>query len=81
MGYLMAVNGQINWFLLCCAWAECLRPGASNAINQVIEKDFDKLMKRTANRPLPTERMTSIEAPINSRYHGCFRYNNSMALF
>ena len=31
--------------------------GASNAFNQVIEKDTDSLMKRTMNRPLPTGRM------------------------
>lgn len=31
--------------------------GASNAFNQVIEKDTDALMKRTKNRPLPTGRM------------------------
>jgi protoheme IX farnesyltransferase len=31
--------------------------GASNAFNQVFEKDLDKLMLRTQNRPLPSERM------------------------
>ena len=35
-----------------------LMVGASNAFNQVIEKDTDALMKRTKNRPLPTGRMT-----------------------
>ncbi|WP_222983209.1 heme o synthase [Flagellimonas meishanensis] len=32
--------------------------GASNAYNQVIEKDLDALMKRTRNRPIPSGRMT-----------------------
>ena len=32
--------------------------GASNAFNQVIEKDLDKLMDRTKNRPVPSGRMT-----------------------
>ena len=32
--------------------------GASNAFNQVIEKDFDALMKRTRNRPIPSGRMS-----------------------
>lgn len=32
--------------------------GASNAFNQIIEKDLDALMKRTQNRPLPSGRMT-----------------------
>ena len=31
---------------------------ASNALNQVLEKDFDKLMTRTADRPLAAGRMT-----------------------
>lgn len=31
--------------------------GASNIFNQVFEKDLDKLMERTQNRPLPAERI------------------------
>ena len=30
----------------------------SNALNQVIEKDFDKLMERTKNRPLPMNKLS-----------------------
>ena len=33
--------------------------GASNAFNQVIEKDLDALMDRTKNRPIPAGRMQS----------------------
>ncbi|MEY4382637.1 MAG: protoheme farnesyltransferase [Bacteroidota bacterium] len=33
--------------------------GASNAFNQVIEKDLDALMDRTKNRPIPAGRMKS----------------------
>ncbi len=32
--------------------------GASNAFNQIIEKELDALMKRTKNRPLPSGRMS-----------------------
>jgi heme o synthase len=32
--------------------------GASNAYNQIIERDLDALMDRTKNRPLPAGRMT-----------------------
>ena len=35
---------------------------AANALNQVLEKDYDKLMKRTENRPIPQGRMTSSTA-------------------
>ena len=38
--------------------------GAANALNQILEKDYDKLMKRTAIRPLPSGRMTNSEAVL-----------------
>ena len=56
-GYLLAVN-EVNYntlFLL--SIGGYLMVGASNAFNQIIEKDTDALMKRTQNRPLPTGRM------------------------
>ena len=40
--------------------------GAANGINQVLEKDYDTLMDRTKNRPLPSERMKSSEAVLFS---------------
>ena len=36
--------------------------GAANAINQILEKDSDRLMKRTMLRPLPDARMQQAEA-------------------
>lgn len=36
--------------------------GASNALNQVFEKDLDVKMKRTEGRPLPTLRLSETEA-------------------
>ncbi|HEX5168138.1 MAG TPA: heme o synthase [Cyclobacteriaceae bacterium] len=39
-----------------------LLSGASVTINQILEKDLDKLMSRTMNRPLPTDRITAGEA-------------------
>lgn len=38
--------------------------GASNAFNQVIEKDLDALMDRTKNRPVPSGRMAAATALI-----------------
>jgi len=35
--------------------------GSANAINQVVEKDTDALMKRTANRPIASGRMSTTE--------------------
>lgn len=39
---------------------------ASNGINQVLEKEYDGLMERTKNRPLPAERMKTSEAVLFS---------------
>lgn len=36
--------------------------GAANGINQILEKDTDSLMKRTASRPVASGRMTVTEA-------------------
>src|ERR1700727_1000385 len=36
--------------------------GSANAINQIVEKDTDALMKRTANRPVASGRMSTGEA-------------------
>jgi protoheme IX farnesyltransferase len=38
--------------------------GAANALNQVLEKEYDKLMSRTANRPLAAGRMEVQEAVL-----------------
>ncbi|MFN5416736.1 MAG: UbiA family prenyltransferase [Flavobacteriia bacterium] len=37
---------------------------ASNGSNQIWERDFDKLMKRTQSRPLPQNNMTLTESYI-----------------
>ncbi len=63
IGYLLAVGTNflfIDLFFL--GLAGFLVTGSANAINQIIEKDYDKLMKRTANRPLATNRMSVGEA-------------------
>lgn len=64
-GYMLAVQGSINWlnFIMLCVGG-FLVSGASVTINQVLEKDFDKLMVRTKSRPLPTERISSNEAVV-----------------
>ena len=63
IGFIFAGVGEVNFTsLLWLAIGGMLVTGASNAINQIIEKDIDKLMTRTQNRPLATERMTTLEA-------------------
>jgi protoheme IX farnesyltransferase len=64
--YLTAAMGHsINWFeLSMLALGGFFVTGSANGINQIIEKDFDKLMHRTANRPLATNRISKLEAAI-----------------
>jgi heme o synthase len=62
MAYLIALDGRLNWANVAILFlGGFFTTGAANALNQVLEKDFDKLMKRTENRPLATGRMTSSE--------------------
>tara|TARA_R110001583_G_scaffold177176_2_gene332176 strand:+ start:202 stop:1074 length:873 start_codon:yes stop_codon:yes gene_type:complete len=56
-GYLLAAEKIQVLTLVLLAVGGYLMVGASNAFNQIIEKDTDALMKRTMNRPLPTGRM------------------------
>jgi len=57
-GYLLAAEMVDVLILIQLAIGGYFMVGASNAFNQVIEKDTDSLMKRTMNRPLPTGRMS-----------------------
>lgn len=64
IGYLMAA-GPIEFMpLSALCLGGFLVTGASNTINQIIERDIDKLMTRTANRPLPTGRISTLEAAL-----------------
>jgi protoheme IX farnesyltransferase len=57
-GYLLAVEIVDYFILSLLAIGGFFMVGASNAFNQIIEKDTDAIMKRTQNRPLPTGRMS-----------------------
>jgi protoheme IX farnesyltransferase len=63
-GYFLAPSqGEISWTTFAFfALGSFLITGSANTINQIIEKETDKLMKRTANRPLPTGRLSISEA-------------------
>ena len=65
MGFLLAANSSTDFnnlfFLILGGF---LVVGSSNGINQIIEKNYDKLMLRTANRPIAQGRMHVTEAAI-----------------
>lgn len=65
LGYLLGIDGTVNGILLAAlAIGGFLVVASSNGINQIIEKDFDKLMTRTENRPIAQNRMSILEAGI-----------------
>lgn len=54
-GYLIAVGREVDFvILIMLAIGGYCMVGASNAYNQIIERDLDKLMDRTKNRPIPS---------------------------
>lgn len=63
--YLLGVKGDINWnsFIL-LSLGGVLVTASANGLNEIFEKDFDKLMIRTQTRPLPAGRMSVNEAMI-----------------
>jgi len=63
VGYLLAPGTPFVWrdvFLL--FMGGMLVTNGANIINQILERYSDRLMRRTMNRPLPTERMGTTEA-------------------
>ena len=58
-------NGHIDWI----NWVKLIVGGflvtsAANAFNEIIEKDLDKLMKRTMDRPIPSGKMNTGQALV-----------------
>lgn len=73
LAYFIVAQGSFSWTsLLLLVSGGFLVTGSANALNQVLEKEYDSVMKRTENRPLPTGRMTISEAVL---------YAGLMALF
>ena len=69
VSFLIGANQQgdiiwFNWLLLTIGGF--LVTGAANGFNEIFEKDIDKLMKRTMDRPLPAGRMTTGQALVLS---------------
>ncbi|MTE26819.1 heme o synthase [Winogradskyella ouciana] len=57
-GYLLSAETINYTTLILLALGGYFMVGASNAYNQIIERDLDALMDRTKNRPIPAGRMS-----------------------
>ncbi|MDQ3520160.1 MAG: heme o synthase [Gemmatimonadota bacterium] len=64
-GFYMAepLSSAASWLVLVHAMiGSAFVAGGTNALNQVAERDLDALMRRTSNRPLPSGRLSFLEA-------------------
>jgi protoheme IX farnesyltransferase len=66
-GYVLGNRGAIDWlsFLLFCMGGFMIS-GSAVTLNQIFESEYDKLMRRTRFRPLPTGRISHREAYVYS---------------
>ena len=74
LGFFVVLSAVLGWFMatetmdlrtfLMLTLGGYALTGASNGLNQILERNIDGLMKRTANRPLPTGRMSVRQALV-----------------
>jgi len=70
-GYGLAYQGSFDKItFIALLIGGFLITSSSNAINQIIERNLDAMMERTANRPLPSERMSLMEAMVAAGLSG-----------
>ena len=65
-GYLIGVENFDYIELILLALGGFLVTGSANGFNQILEKDYDKLMLRTMHRPLPEKNLTTLNSLIFS---------------
>ncbi|MEY3645771.1 MAG: Protoheme farnesyltransferase [Bacteroidota bacterium] len=63
-GYILSPGEHSAWGILLISLGGFLLTGAANIVNQLKEIEFDKLMKRTAKRPLPTQTLEPKQAQL-----------------
>lgn len=79
-GFYMAASrsgvSSLSWTMLHALLGIGLVSGGTAALNEIVERDVDALMRRTADRPLPAKRMTVATALLiaSSMVGGGFLY-------
>jgi protoheme IX farnesyltransferase len=73
MAYIIASGGVLNWTgIVVLTLGGFLVTAAANTLNQILETDYDALMKRTADRPLAAGRMRSSTALVWAGFMSLF---------
>jgi heme o synthase len=62
IGFILGRPVATYWEIALVMLGGLLVTGSANIINQLLEIEYDKLMKRTAKRPLPTGQVSVVEA-------------------
>ena len=63
VGYVVGAGGAMDWGVFCQVLAgTALVAAGASALNQLLERQTDALMRRTRNRPLPAGRRTPRQA-------------------
>ncbi len=65
-GYLIGIDDFSTSDFLLLIFGGFLVTGSANGFNQILERNFDKLMERTAERPLPLGKLSVTQAFIFS---------------
>jgi protoheme IX farnesyltransferase len=64
-GVILASDGPINWLLLVnTLFGTALVASGASALNQLLERETDAVMRRTENRPLPAGRLQAGEVLV-----------------
>ncbi len=65
LAFIVSTKGQFHWYeAVILGLGGFFITGAANILNEVLEKDYDKLMRRTMNRPLAASRMNTSAAVL-----------------
>jgi heme o synthase len=65
LAFMVSAKGVFTGLeLVVLGFGGFLITGAANVLNEVLEKDYDKLMRRTMDRPLPAARFNSSNAVL-----------------
>ena len=71
-GYMLGFDEFNLHHFIYLTFGGFLVTGSANSFNQILEKEKDKLMMRTATRPLPKENLTILQASFFALIIGAF---------
>ena len=69
-GYLLGVDQFLIKDFIFLTIGGLFVTGSANGFNQILEREYDKLMDRTASRPLPMQRLSCFQAVFFSTLIG-----------